>query len=630
MHALKQYHSLRRYRFDLLIPILLVLLNTNLVAQKTLLLPPVLELNVPDENWIIKTAGTGKALWSNDEKVIENLGGQAEIKVFCFHENNIPQKFDPEGLKSLLKASQDKDSKDWQVINGFHTKPITKNFGEWLARAWNHTEDGYWTIINFSYMGDSEKVGTDYWNRILSFSKILKIQEMDQRFGYPLDQKADNSAYIEKKREELVRYRCPTGTCKETRAKVNKIPLEELVPEMYNGFSFERLFLIMGEVQEGTIPLNDYYNSIFLEQDSPDIKLYKKYLDRHDGSFDEKTDIAVLRKNMKATFDKEAFLVDQSYAVSTYRACNGLGEKTHIWRLYLNKSNDKMVAICFHKDGKPLKDPSDWKVTEAHCPIMGADPEGGVGFYLSAPEEESERRALTDDEVKEFEKAMSVGTDKQHKQETSDVSQDPFTCNNRLINIFGLSDYNKSESRIYFGIATNANTHFIVVDDFPDKYDIRYEISDSVSYDIVLSGKLIKEFEHLGSDKKEKLLKQIDPLYLESRGDDNVNSNPAFYAGNSRLFSLPRDKRLYSSGFLYEDLNGDGKQDLYRFMISNGELVNGLVLYEKDGEVILDTTNDKYKQRFLNSELGKLMIRISLQEKNLLYMKYWNFPEGKD
>lgn len=93
---------------------------------------------------------------------------------------------------------------------------------------------------------------------------------------------------------------------------------------------------------------------------------------------------------------------------------------------------------------------------------------------------------------------------------------------------------------------------------------------------------------------------------------------------------MPAAKRLYSSGLFYKDLDGDGKLDVYRFMISNDVLVNSVVFSEKDGQVVTDTNNKAYQKVFVNSEMGKRMIRISLEEKNLLPMDYWDYPDPED
>jgi len=646
---------------------LFTLVGITAFAQKSILVPPTLELNFPDITWEMTSEPENGRFWNTDFKKIKGLNDRAEITVYCFYENIMPDYWTPENLDWYKNPE---NPERLMNVNGFSVYPVGKYKGSWTTSAWKRTEDGSWVILNVSLSDISEESANKLISDILNASNTLTLTEMDRKFGYPLDPKANNSEFIERRKLGIVNYYCPDSDCKGVSSEINRIPLDELAPELHDGFSYKRLFGIWDSLVEGTISINTYFDALLLDQNSQNLELYFEYADKHDGSFLD-AEIQVLNHHLQGSFDEKDFFVEQGYDVDKYMICNSERELTHIWRAYQNESQDKAVVLCFHKGGTPLTDPSDWQITESKAGtlmVVDKDPHKGHGsFYSLSAEfdyEEEKREEATARDMEELLDPAGKQNDLGYEEFYRSYGKYPptidhefeYDCDNSRTSIFALYDFDaEGIESLLLGVAANPNSSFVKVNEAPIVCDVLYtirsmdnlngrygnswsdhrDITDSISYDELLNPNLKSQFYEMNFERKEKLLKQIDTAFLASqRGHSfdgiNVSENVVFYAIGSQVFNLPPEKRVYSSGFYFEDLNGDGKQDPYRFMVSNGKLINVLVSFEKDGQVIVDSLPEKYETQFMNSKVGRLMKRLSLQEKNLLTLQYLDILDEEE
>lgn len=557
--------------------------------------PPALEFVLPKSEWKKQGLSYDEAMWTPSIKKLVNSKKGIVIDLNC----DIVQYLDISPDSIFVESEREFKYKDVHFskerIHGFTLYSIKnddKNSAPFYYSVVAIHPEGYFISMNITVTNLSKKESDSEVRSILSNANILSPKQIDQKVGLPMSANINRDslfkARIAKIRNEYKKY----YNSSQLEEELSKLKPDDIIPEAYNNFSYEKTYLISKNVLTGNLSLDETLDLGLLDKSSADLKYYEKYIGGIHGEYMKSIPIA-MKRNLTGIINTDNF---DGYFQAKYMACNK-GD-TIFWNATQYIKADSFLLMSFKKIN------SKWQ----------------LGFNS-------------------FPFTLTNSTEAIIKQDYSGETKgcDEMTTHDFLL----ICSANNFQSQEYWiGLSSNPKTNFFTVRDtfssnenFQITYfirDVNYphdrvytaDVSDSTLYTFDINQSLKNKFTYDYIISKPELKSLIDSNWFSpSRMEDSEEERKIVVVKNvtvKYLFNCQPENRVYQSVFQFSDIDNDGYEEIYRFAISKGKIIS-LNIFEETSTGVTIFPSDDYTIKWIeNTNYCKAILRMSLQKENLL------------
>jgi hypothetical protein len=536
----------------------------------------------------------------------------------------------------------------------------------------------HWFVFNEYYMAecelhsplkDSKKLKA-LCSVLLSNCKILHPSEVDSISGLPFNisqrdslVEAMYSSYLKKLKKRFHVQSSDAAWEDELRPQIIKEVIKEVDKKIKYQFTNLKYLNTEKEILTGKLPIDEWFDLAFLDKESESIQFYNAFNDRFHGEVSDGKKVAT------SNFFKKQFVSDTSMIADYLKTYLAIVQEmdTIYWTmtlLYDNKTRQSNLQRMYDSISIVTKQymaqnnitdtfQAEWKVlTDMPLNIFKKDLDTKDTLVIIC--------------MRRNQKGEWKMTPTKFGVRAKDKDNDFFIRQDYSIKRERIQDYNITGDFIIYSGSTQSfignnkiiGTNFIPVPQYLDtllkEFDIVYrdfkdahfknsssmpsELSDSIdcdvfvadymellTYDSILSKSNYSRY--VDTSKLEKIITVGFSENGSEKSAPHIRKSDAmkqFFV--NYLHHIPPEKRVYISELVYdEDINADGKDDVYQVTISNG-IVKDVVLIQLTKEGVRKLiVGGVLMEKILNRPVIQMMMRISKIRENVLNKKLFSY-----
>lgn len=591
-------------------------------ASESFFYAPGLELSLPREKWERKRQTYDEAMWNPGRHHLRNEADDISIYLECDLTVNLETH--PDSMDALVEQRLDYIGTTYrkEMINGFTLYLITPWEGgpddfQYSAQAkhpWGH-----FASLSLSIPATKQKDADEKARNILKQINMRTPAEVDKAQGLPFPASTDLDSLFKARVEEI--RKTAKGKYPEDylEAELSKLKREDLVWDAMDGYCWEKRYRIRSQIERGGFSLDDALNHHFLGIDAPDIAFFQREFKMDGGGLSTGINKVVQRNGLSAI---DTLRFDYFFREETKFYNHA---KTYYWALSAAEDSMGCLLLCYWRES------GKWMMHHQEIAYPWKAAADQIMDYL--PEYDRDPHDYTGE----------PSFPKQHKLNTVrifDTDAGPSQVQEWAFNAF-VPQSNTVALPAYVICDSGFDVAYLIsdihaVNGRADMYQppAPPNVRDSTDFLTLFAPSFEKQFTVASIQADTALRRQLcedERLCAYLNGEENIDdfygyaNRPGYWEKtaihNSCVLhsaSLPPAKRLYIAAPQFGDLDGNGKEELLQFKVSNGKLIDYFVV-EADAQGVQRLPPSKaWEDRISKTEYFQALVRMSLQKENLL------------
>lgn len=619
--------SIKRFFRAILLLTCVTVLPQDLNAQGDLpfYYPPGLRFDLPRDTWEARRPTYEEAMWYPQQRYLSSEAEKVDIRFVCQLPESMEISMDSLDafVESLLRYEGATFQKEH--LHGFTCyllTPSENSPGKYRYEAHAVHAWGYCVALSMTIQAKNQGAADEKFRAVINKTHMGTPTELDKAIGLPFPASTDLDSLYNARVADIRRAAKGKYPDDEIDAYLARMKREDLIGYALYEHSWERCYRLRNQLRQGEFSLDEALNHHFLKINTRDMDYYAEWMKSEAYHIDAGVN-KVIQRSLAPAIDTSRF--DYFFTNSEKFFDQG---KTYYWATAHAKDSTGCLLICYWREaGKwmlhhralalPWKSES-YRILD-HLPYVDEDPH----FATGKPDLPKQHQLNT---------LQAVGR-----------ASDPYKAQEWAFNA-----YVPQSNTIALPAWTNANTEFDVTYIISDIHYLNERahlsfpssppnVRDTTRFEVVLSPEFEAQFTMETIKADTVLTRQVcdgdDELktFLTATEEDDVESDylpeatradwqrrTLFAAATLKSAKILPARRLYVPEPQFGDLDGNGKEELLLYKVSNGQLLDYIVLEGTPEGLNALTKSKSWEVWIVQTEFYKALARMSLMQENLL------------